>query len=98
MWLGYGGFIDNFLILCRTQHGEETEPPPPCMPEVFRCLGKASRASLSAMSRHLRLRGEYVFALVEMNTQCEIATGIVQMNFKNLSSLLLSTCQYLYYI
>lgn len=33
-----------------------------------------------------------------MNTQCEIATWIIQMNFKNLRSLLLSNCQYLYCI
>lgn len=42
----------------RTLDGEETEPPPPCVPEVFRCFGKASRASLTGIARHLRVRGE----------------------------------------
>jgi len=63
-WLKLSGYLAApsrdmyFYRAGRTQHGEETEPPPPCMPEVFRCLGKASRASLSAISRHLRLRGD----------------------------------------
>lgn len=38
------------------------------------------------------------YALVVMNTQCVIATWIIQLNFKNLRSLLLSNCQYLYCI
>lgn len=46
------------LSVYRTLEGEETEPPPPCIPEAYRCLGKASRASLSGIARHLRLRGE----------------------------------------
>jgi hypothetical protein len=44
--------------VCRILQPGDTDPPPPCMPEVFRCLGKASRASLSAIARHLRLRSD----------------------------------------
>lgn len=42
----------------RFPEGAALEPPPPCMPEVFRCLGKISRAALSAIAHYLRLRGE----------------------------------------
>lgn len=42
---------------------EEGDSSPPCMPDVFRCLGKASRAALSAIARHLRLRTD-VFNLL----------------------------------
>ncbi|KAG0562083.1 hypothetical protein M758_9G172900 [Ceratodon purpureus] len=63
-WLKLSGYLAApardmyFYRAGRTLEGEETEPPPPCMPEVFRCLGKASRASLSGIARHLRLRGD----------------------------------------
>ncbi|KAM0858845.1 hypothetical protein ACQ4PT_047598 [Festuca glaucescens] len=35
---------------------EDGELSPACMADAFRCLGKAARAALSAMARHLRLR------------------------------------------
>lgn len=63
-WLKLSGFLAApardmyFYRAGRTLEGEETEPPPPCIPEAFRCLGKASRASLSGIARHLRLRGD----------------------------------------
>ncbi|CAM6127631.1 unnamed protein product [Calypogeia fissa] len=44
---------------------EDIEPPPPGMPEVFRCLGKTSRASLSAIARHLRLRSDAFASILD---------------------------------
>ncbi|XP_074307713.1 uncharacterized protein LOC141642719 [Silene latifolia] len=35
---------------------EDSDSSPPCIAEVFRCLGKAARAALCAIARHLRLR------------------------------------------
>lgn len=64
VWLKLSGYLAApardmyFYRAGRTLEGEETEPPPPCIPEVFKCLGKASRASLSGIARHLRLPGE----------------------------------------
>ncbi|CAH8385201.1 unnamed protein product [Eruca vesicaria subsp. sativa] len=37
---------------------EDLDSSPPCMAEVFRCLGKTARAALSAIARHLRLRSD----------------------------------------
>ncbi|CAN6990921.1 hypothetical protein IGI04_003283 [Brassica rapa subsp. trilocularis] len=37
---------------------EDLDSSPPCMAEVFRCLGKVARAALSAVARHLRLRSD----------------------------------------
>lgn len=48
----------TFSHVRRSPEGASLEPPPPCMPEVFRCVGKASRAALSAVAHYLRLRGE----------------------------------------
>lgn len=45
--------------------GEEVEHPPPCMSDVFRCLGKASRIALGAISRHLGLRSDAFFSLLD---------------------------------
>ncbi|KAK6931848.1 hypothetical protein RJ641_003641 [Dillenia turbinata] len=37
---------------------EDSDSSPPCMADVFRCMGKAARSALSAIARHLRLRSE----------------------------------------
>lgn len=42
---------------------EDWDSSPPCMADIFRCMGKASRVALSAIARHLRLRSEYELRL-----------------------------------
>ncbi|KAL9423244.1 hypothetical protein AB3S75_035353 [Citrus x aurantiifolia] len=37
---------------------EDWDSSPPCMADIFRCMGKASRAALFAIARHLRLRSD----------------------------------------
>ncbi|XP_050210366.1 uncharacterized protein LOC126660749 isoform X2 [Mercurialis annua] len=37
---------------------EDWDSSPPCMAEIFRCMGKAARAVLCAIARHLRLRSD----------------------------------------
>lgn len=37
---------------------EDWDSSPPCMADVFRCMGKAARAVLCAIARHLRLRSD----------------------------------------
>ncbi|XP_045825467.1 uncharacterized protein LOC123917709 isoform X6 [Trifolium pratense] len=37
---------------------EDWDSSPPCMADIFRCMGKASRVALSAIARHLRLRSD----------------------------------------
>ncbi|MCL7047454.1 hypothetical protein MKW94_014360 [Papaver nudicaule] len=37
---------------------EDGDSSPPCMSDVFRCMGKAARAALCAIARHLRLRSD----------------------------------------
>ncbi|KAL4199154.1 hypothetical protein AMTRI_Chr03g143470 [Amborella trichopoda] len=44
---------------------EERDSYPPCMGEVFRCLGKVSRAALCAIARHLRLRSDVFNQLLD---------------------------------
>lgn len=43
-------------LICRAF--EDGDSSPPCMADVFRCMGKAARAALCAIARHLRLRSE----------------------------------------
>eukprot|EP00249_Psilotum_nudum_P020999 c27928_g3_i1 orf=306-2195(+) len=43
----------------------EDEQLPPCMSDVFRCLGKASRTALGAISRHLGLRSDAFNSLLD---------------------------------
>ncbi|KAL2329107.1 hypothetical protein Fmac_022534 [Flemingia macrophylla] len=37
---------------------EDWDSSPPCMADIFRCMGKASRSTLCVIARHLRLRSE----------------------------------------
>ncbi|XP_008456842.1 uncharacterized protein LOC103496673 isoform X1 [Cucumis melo] len=37
---------------------EDWDSCPPCMADIFRCMGKAARAALCAIARHLRLRSD----------------------------------------
>ncbi|KAL5828365.1 hypothetical protein ACOSQ3_017833 [Xanthoceras sorbifolium] len=37
---------------------EDWDSSPPCMADVFRCMGKAARAALFAIARYLRLRSD----------------------------------------
>ncbi|KAB1206034.1 hypothetical protein CJ030_MR7G009263 [Morella rubra] len=37
---------------------EDWDSSPPCMADIFRCMGKAARAALCAIARHLRLRSD----------------------------------------
>ncbi|CAJ1933785.1 unnamed protein product [Sphenostylis stenocarpa] len=37
---------------------EDWDYSPPCMADIFRCMGKASRSALSAIARYLRLRSD----------------------------------------
>lgn len=37
---------------------EDVDSSPPCMADVFRCMGKAAHAALCAIARHLRLRSD----------------------------------------
>lgn len=37
---------------------EDGDLTPACMDDAFRCMGKAARAALCAVARHLRLRSE----------------------------------------
>ncbi|XP_024389610.1 uncharacterized protein [Physcomitrium patens] len=77
-WLKLSGYLAApardmyFYRAGRTLKGEETEPPPPCIPEVFRCFGKASRACLSGIARHLRLRGD---AFGQLLDEAPLANG-----------------------
>ncbi|CAN1310681.1 U-box domain-containing protein 62 [Linum perenne] len=44
-------------LSCGRSH-EEWDSAPPCMAEIFRCMGKVARAALCAIARHLRLRSD----------------------------------------
>lgn len=37
---------------------EDGDSSPPCMGEIFKCMGKVARAALCAIARHLRLRSD----------------------------------------
>ncbi|XP_004297760.1 PREDICTED: uncharacterized protein LOC101297139 [Fragaria vesca subsp. vesca] len=44
---------------------EDWDSSPPCMADVFRCMGKAARVALSTIARHLRLRSDVFSHLLD---------------------------------
>uniref|UniRef100_A0A6N2M7H2 PUB 62/63 C-terminal domain-containing protein n=4 Tax=Salix viminalis TaxID=40686 RepID=A0A6N2M7H2_SALVM len=44
---------------------EDWDSSPPCMTEIFRCMGKAARSALCALARHLRLRSDVFNQLLD---------------------------------
>ncbi|CAI9106890.1 OLC1v1006135C2 [Oldenlandia corymbosa var. corymbosa] len=46
------------VYVYRPGRTSEDKESPPCMADVFRCMGKAARAALCAIARHLRLRSD----------------------------------------
>ncbi|KAM7487885.1 hypothetical protein LguiB_025369 [Lonicera macranthoides] len=46
---------------------EDMDSSPPCMGDIFRCMGKAARAALCAIARHLRLRSDVFNHLLDDN-------------------------------
>lgn len=52
----FSGVNFHFASNCRPL--EDIDSSPPCMADVFQCMGRAARAALCAVARHLRLRSE----------------------------------------
>ncbi|XP_047316350.1 uncharacterized protein LOC124920008 [Impatiens glandulifera] len=49
------------------RQSEDWDSSPPCLDDVFRCMGKVARAALSAIARHLRLRSDVFNHLLDDN-------------------------------
>ncbi|KAL5129842.1 U-box domain-containing protein 62 [Glycine soja] len=47
---------------------EDWDSSPPCMADIFKCMGKASRSALSAIARHLRLRSDFMIMCAHEKT------------------------------
>ncbi|KAG9442305.1 hypothetical protein H6P81_018159 [Aristolochia fimbriata] len=55
---GHGGSLGKSgrgIYIYRAGRPLDDDSSPPCMSDAFRCLGKAARAALCAIARHLRL-------------------------------------------
>ncbi|KAH0777825.1 hypothetical protein KY290_009236 [Solanum tuberosum] len=61
---------------------------PPCMTEVFRCMGRAARAALCAIARHLRLRSDVFDHLLDDNPLPvnQASSSVVVATFSNTTS------------
>ncbi|XP_004236832.2 uncharacterized protein [Solanum lycopersicum] len=67
---------------------EDMDSSPPCMTEVFRCMGRAARAALCAIARHLRLRSDVFNHLLDDNPLPvnEASSSVVVATFSNTTS------------
>lgn len=66
---------------------EDMDSSPPCMADVFRCMGKAARAALYAMARHLRLRNDAFNHLLDDNPlpANEVSSSVIVASYLNTS-------------
>ncbi|KAK1425425.1 hypothetical protein QVD17_20777 [Tagetes erecta] len=66
-WSGSNGNNNGFYKYRAGRALEDMDSSPPCMADVFRCMGKAARVALSAIARHLRLRSDAFNHLLDDN-------------------------------
>ncbi|KAG8365746.1 hypothetical protein BUALT_Bualt17G0003900 [Buddleja alternifolia] len=67
---------------------EDADSSPPCMADIFRCMGRAARASLCAIARHLRLRCDVFNHLLDDSPlPCnEASSSVLVATFSNILS------------
>lgn len=66
---------------------EDWDSSPPCMADMFRCMGKAARAALSAIARHLRLRSDVFNNLLDDTPlpANEVSSSVLVVTYFNAS-------------
>ncbi|XP_059446182.1 uncharacterized protein LOC132177754 [Corylus avellana] len=66
---------------------EDWDSSPPCMADIFRCMGKAARAALSAIARHLRLRSDVFNNLLDDTPlpANEVSSSVLAVTYLNAS-------------
>lgn len=67
---------------------EDVDASPPCMADIFRCMGRAARAALSAIARHLRLRSDVFNHLLDDNPlpANEASSSVLVATFSQITS------------
>ncbi|XP_057773965.1 uncharacterized protein LOC130993196 isoform X2 [Salvia miltiorrhiza] len=67
---------------------EDVDSSPPCLSDIFRCMGRAARAALCAISRHLRLRSDVFNHLLDDSPlpTSEPSSSILVATFSQISS------------
>lgn len=67
---------------------EDVDSSPPCMADIFRCMGRAARAALCAIARHLRLRSDVFNHLLDDNPlpASEPSSSVLVATFSQTSS------------
>ncbi|KAM2329782.1 uncharacterized protein LOC126608716 [Malus sylvestris] len=66
---------------------EDWDSSPPCMADIFRCMGKAAHVALCAVARHLRLRSDVFNHLLDdtpLPTN-EVSSSILVATYSNAS-------------
>ncbi|XVE74619.1 hypothetical protein DITRI_Ditri12bG0031900 [Diplodiscus trichospermus] len=66
---------------------EDWDSSPPCMADIFRCMGKAARVALCAIARHLRLRSDVFNHLLDDTPlpANEVSSSVLVANYSHLS-------------
>ncbi|XP_022733884.1 uncharacterized protein LOC111287527 isoform X2 [Durio zibethinus] len=66
---------------------EDWDSCPPCMADIFRCMGKAARVALCAIARHLRLRSDVFNHLLDDTPlpANEVSSSVLVANYSHVS-------------
>ncbi|THF96237.1 hypothetical protein TEA_010172 [Camellia sinensis var. sinensis] len=66
---------------------EDWDSSPPCMADIFRCMGKTARAAVSVIARHLRLRSDVFNHLLDDNPLAanEASSSVLVATYSTLS-------------
>ncbi|GJY29719.1 zinc finger, RING/FYVE/PHD-type containing protein [Tanacetum coccineum] len=88
---GNGEMLDEFIVTDKLETLralEDMDSSPPCMADVYRCMGKAARAALCAMAKHLRLRSDAFNHLLDDNPlpANEVSSSVLVASYLQTSS------------
>ncbi|TYI43599.1 hypothetical protein ES332_A01G180700v1 [Gossypium tomentosum] len=66
---------------------EDCDSSPPCMADIFRCMGKAARVALCAIARHLRLQSDVFNHLLDDTPlpANEVSSSVLVASYSHMS-------------
>ncbi|TYH31439.1 hypothetical protein ES288_A01G173300v1 [Gossypium darwinii] len=66
---------------------EDWDSSPPCMADIFRCMGKAARVALCAIARHLRLQSDVFNHLLDDTPlpSNEVSSSVLVASYSHMS-------------
>ncbi|PPS08417.1 hypothetical protein GOBAR_AA12225 [Gossypium barbadense] len=79
--------LEAARLYFRSRSLEDWDSSPPCMADIFRCMGKAARVALCAIARHLRLQSDVFNHLLDDTPlpANEVSSSVLVASYSHMS-------------